>query len=145
MSPRHGEKVGGRINFFRKKRRYKKSLGPRRPATRIASADKNCYYLADREYYRKVYLKTDHWKDLKRRKLELVNSCEDCETKKYLDVHHLVYRNLYDVELDDLVVLCRRCHKAEHKKSEEKDREYRRSCLIERHKIHQDNLRPAKH
>lgn len=27
-----------------------------------------------------------------------------------LDVHHLIYRNLYDVRRDDLRALCRRCH-----------------------------------
>lgn len=63
-----------------------------------------------REYYRTVYLKTDHWRHLKSRKLAIVKACEFCGSKSNLDVHHRRYRQLYDVELDDLAVLCRKCH-----------------------------------
>jgi 5-methylcytosine-specific restriction endonuclease McrA len=32
-----------------------------------------------------------------------------------LDVHHVNYRNLFDVKLLDLLALCRSCHKEEHR------------------------------
>ena len=67
-----------------------------------------------REYYRKEYLKSEYWKDLKAKKFEQVNQCEKCGEQHLLDVHHLNYKNLYDVELCDLQVLCRFCHKRIH-------------------------------
>ncbi len=70
-----------------------------------------------RRYYREIYLKSDHWKELRSRKLQQVKCCERCGRTWFLDVHHLRYRNLYDVELCDLQVLCRRCHKKVHRRS----------------------------
>lgn len=68
-----------------------------------------------REWYREVYLKSEHWHDLRWKKLNSMNrKCEKCGRVKRLDVHHLDYRNIYDVELTDLQVLCRRCHTLEH-------------------------------
>lgn len=67
-----------------------------------------------RRYYREEYLKSEHWKQLKAQKLKLTPFCEECPSKNYLDVHHLVYKNLYDVTVDDLQTLCRRCHRKKH-------------------------------
>lgn len=67
-----------------------------------------------RNYYRREYLKSEHWRELKRRKLNAQPFCEECGTNRTLDVHHLSYRNLYDVGLNDLQVLCRFCHCKEH-------------------------------
>ena len=68
-----------------------------------------------RDYYRNIYLKSDHWKSLRARKLKHNSACEDCGTnKKRLDVHHVDYKNLYDVTLKDLRTLCRKCHKKLH-------------------------------
>lgn len=63
-----------------------------------------------REYYRGIYLKSKHWFGPKKAKLFYVKSCEQCGSKSNLDVHHKEYRNLYDVELPDLMILCRSCH-----------------------------------
>lgn len=71
-----------------------------------------------RAYYREVYLSSDHWKALRSRKLSANPVCECCGTSKRLDIHHLNYRNLYDVTLDDLQTLCRRCHHLEHDKAD---------------------------
>lgn len=68
------------------------------------------FYVTDQEYYRNVYLKSDHWKDLKQRKLQQNPVCEECKCSNYLDVHHINYKNLYDVELSDLKTLCRSDH-----------------------------------
>jgi hypothetical protein len=63
-----------------------------------------------RDYYRNVYLKTDHWKQLKKEMLQANPTCRLCNSPSKLDVHHRHYRSLYNVTLDDLIVLCRRCH-----------------------------------
>ncbi len=82
----------------------------------ISQADKKKkryrYCNDNRDYYRKVYLKSQHWNDLKKEKLKLSPICEVCGSKRSLDVHHEEYRNLYDVLLVDLKTLCRKCHKA---------------------------------
>lgn len=68
-------------------------------------------------YYRKVYLKSDHWRGLRNAKLaERGAKCELCGYQSpHNDVHHLRYRKLYQVSLMDLRVLCRVCHDETHK------------------------------
>lgn len=62
-----------------------------------------------------AYLQTSIWKEKK----ELVHkrdgyACVDCGNTKHLDCHHLTYENLGDESLDELVTLCRSCHKLKH-------------------------------
>src|ERR1035437_5576370 len=59
-----------------------------------------------RDYYRNVYLRSEHWKNLRKEKKKLNPVCEVCGSKKKLDVHHINYRMLYDVLLEDLQTLC---------------------------------------
>lgn len=40
--------------------------------------------------------------------------CEDCGQHDLLNVHHVNYRSLFDVEVDDLEILCRDCHGRRH-------------------------------
>lgn len=81
----------------------------------IDEINKPCFDVNDkRAYYREEYLKSDHWKELKVRKLVVNPTCEICNSKKFLDVHHLDYKNLYDVLLTDLQTLCRRHHAEQH-------------------------------
>ncbi len=54
------------------------------------------------------YLESDHWRDLRRRKG--VKDCCVCVTGKPLVVHHMNYRDLLDVGLDDLIGMCQKCH-----------------------------------
>ncbi len=68
-----------------------------------------------RQYYRTEYLLSDHWKALRSEKLRINPACQNCGFGRRLDVHHLRYRNLYDVLVTDLVTLCRRCHEKMHK------------------------------
>lgn len=74
-----------------------------------------------RHYYRNVYLYSDHWKELRAKKLEKNPNCEKCGRSVCVDVHHLIYRNLFDVTIDDLQSLCRKCHDEEHKKKIDKN------------------------
>lgn len=69
-----------------------------------------------RDWYRKVYLLSEHWKNLRKEKKKQNPVCEKCGTKRKLDVHHINYKNLYDILLEDLETLCHRCHKKEHKR-----------------------------
>lgn len=73
-----------------------------------------------RRYYRTEYLKSDHWKELRKKKITECPKCDKCPATKYLDVHHLNYKNLFDVELTDLQVLCRKCHVKEHAEERQK-------------------------
>ncbi len=69
--------------------------------------------LTMREWYRSVYLSSPHWLDLRiRAKAKYGNRCR-CGAGG-CDVHHINYRNIFDVTVEDLMVLCRSCHKAEH-------------------------------
>jgi 5-methylcytosine-specific restriction endonuclease McrA len=86
----------------------------RKRSTVLVGKNKNRYYFADRDYYRNVYLKSDHWRELRKRKLELNPLCEKCGGNNCVDPHHLLYRNLYDVQLSDLQTLCRKCHAEVH-------------------------------
>lgn len=68
------------------------------------------------------YLKSDHWKNLRKRKWASVHRrgikphCGICGISEVpLDVHHKEYKNLYDVDLSLLVLLCRNCHSTAHK------------------------------
>lgn len=72
--------------------------------------------LTMREWYRTIYLNSAHWIELRERvKRRRGKRCEKCN-RGNVDVHHLNYRNIYDVTEDDLQVLCRRCHNNEHEK-----------------------------
>ena len=75
----------------------------------------------------KQYLKTDKWQELKRNvfKRSLRNAagynpfgvCENCGYSPYkpcLQVHHKTYERLFCEELEDLILLCPRCHKEIH-------------------------------
>ena len=65
------------------------------------------------------YLKTTDWQEKRQNKLsrKSVNRkrCSICASKNNLDVHHLNYKNLVDVEQSDLRILCRICHDIAHK------------------------------
>lgn len=74
-------------------------------------------------FYRDVYLKSEEWKSL--RKETIIKNgfrCRLCgcrPPKKTrpgtgFDVHHLDYKNLYDVKVKDLRTLCRDCHDKVH-------------------------------
>jgi hypothetical protein len=65
------------------------------------------------ETYRS-YLQSTHWKRTRAKKRKRAQQCGICGATKNLDVHHLNYRQLTDVTMSDLRVLCRRCHEVAH-------------------------------
>ena len=66
-----------------------------------------------REY--REFLKSDFWKKLSSEKRRLVGRCEQCRSTNGLQSHHVRYPdNWHDSTLEDLKVLCRKCHAKEH-------------------------------
>ena len=89
--------------------------------------------MSRRRWYRKIYLKSDHWKFLKAALFKKKpKQCKKCKSCLRIDVHHKEYKYIYDVTIDDLEILCRKCHRKEHKqidkkkvKPARKERQYR--------------------
>jgi hypothetical protein len=63
-----------------------------------------------RNEYRSEYLKSNEWLNLRSLVLAGKPDCQCCNKKLASDVHHLVYRNIVDVKVTDLLPLCRECH-----------------------------------
>lgn len=71
--------------------------------------------LSKRDWYRKVYSRSLHWSNLREMAfLKHGKRCQKCGCGGVLDVHHLNYRSIFDVTVDDLQPICRRCHNIEH-------------------------------
>ncbi|MBN1270597.1 MAG: hypothetical protein JXB04_13485 [Kiritimatiellae bacterium] len=62
------------------------------------------------------YLKTEHWQSVKQNALENAGfRCQLCaQTRGKLDVHHNSYQCIGMETLQDVIVLCRPCHKIHH-------------------------------
>ncbi len=63
------------------------------------------------------YLESDHWRCLRKAKLEFAGyQCNRCRSMIDLHVHHVYYRrSWYQCQLCDLEVLCKACHERVHK------------------------------
>ena len=63
-----------------------------------------------------AYLKTPHWKGLREAVFKRDgHRCVECNDTHRLEGHHRVYRTpLESCTTDDIVTLCRRCHRVEH-------------------------------
>ena len=84
-----------------------------------------------REWYREVYLQSDHWKNLRLLAMKHHGKrCHSCYSKEQLDVHHLRYGNIYDVKVQDLQVLCRVCHMQEHGEATPKKSANNRTMIV---------------
>lgn len=70
-----------------------------------------------RDWYRNIYLRSDHWTQLRAAKLARDPACQVCSATSSLDVHHVIYRNIFDVRLTDLLTVCRRCHQGIHERN----------------------------
>lgn len=65
----------------------------------------------------KTYLKTDEWQRKRLDALERARDvCEKCGSADNLQVHHKTYERRGEELPEDLIVLCTKCHRAEHKK-----------------------------
>lgn len=62
-----------------------------------------------------IYLKSAQWKQLKQqRRLIANNKCERCLSSSPLELHHITYKNLGNENIEDLALVCRRCHQHIH-------------------------------
>lgn len=62
------------------------------------------------------FLRTPFWQKLRLQRLAFdACKCRNCGSKSSLDVHHRFYRSSwFDTQLNDLLTLCRDCHKTAH-------------------------------
>lgn len=75
------------------------------------------YVLPRQRWYRTFYLYSRHWRTFRRTIGQVYGwQCERCGHGGMMDVHHKVYRLWREVD-KDVELLCRECHKKEHKKS----------------------------
>jgi hypothetical protein len=65
----------------------------------------------------RAFLESGFWKNLSiKKKFSVGNKCEYCRSTENLNCHHKVYnKNWYKTSMDDLIVLCFKCHKSTHK------------------------------
>ena len=87
--------------------------GKNLPAMRMTLFINNFMKTKNIEY--KKYLKSEDWNAKRYFKRLNKNNCAICNSKENLHVHHLNYKNLIDVKMSDLRVLCKRCHFLAHK------------------------------
>lgn len=73
-----------------------------------------CSDTKEKVYTYKDYLNTHHWKKIKEGYIQLYGEkCEVCGDKGE-ELHHLHYESLGEEAFDDLVLLCKECHRNEH-------------------------------
>lgn len=64
-----------------------------------------------------LYLQTDHWRHFREEALKFYQyKCQTCGKVKVLDVHHRNYDHIGEETFNDVIVLCRTCHKKFHGK-----------------------------
>lgn len=66
-----------------------------------------------RNEYREEYLKSDEWKKLRNLIMSTSPNCQCCGGASS-DVHHIIYRNIVDITINDLIPVCRNCHEYIH-------------------------------
>lgn len=102
-------------SYYDKKRRSaKKVLDQKRRArknavkknSRKVDVSGNCFW----EKYR-AYLRSDEWackRDLAIRTWG--NECQLCGSSKNIQIHHRTYDRVFNEDVDDLMVVCAKCH-----------------------------------
>jgi 5-methylcytosine-specific restriction endonuclease McrA len=84
------------------------------PKLDIKKAIKKLLNIEERIDY-KTYLQSEQWKLIRDTALDLYdNKCILCDSTDNLNVHHKTYKNIGNEDIDDLIVLCKRCHRKHH-------------------------------
>jgi hypothetical protein len=85
------------------------------------------------------YLNTEHWINLRNKKVKDCYRCFMCHSQERLSLHHLNYTHLGNEVDNDTVVLCSRCHYRAHfcgKNNKKKlDKKYKRMLYFRRNGI----------
>ncbi len=78
--------------------------------------DKRNKYLEENYITYEEYLNTSHWQDLRKRKLESNSKykCHGRNSRHNLELHHKTYKRIGHEWLNDVIWLCRNCHKEVH-------------------------------
>ncbi|WP_439132390.1 HNH endonuclease [Polaribacter sp.] len=88
-----------------------------------SKSSRKIFFIKRKKEYLK-YLNSKEWKEKRDTVLKLRGrSCERCKANlkgKIADIHHKTYKNIFNEKLDDLEILCRKCHKKEHNKKTKK-------------------------
>lgn len=59
------------------------------------------------------YINSTQWKHKRLVRLKIDKfQCRTCRNDKDLEVHHVTYDNLFNEPMEDLITLCKQCHKA---------------------------------
>src|SRR6056297_3246105 len=66
----------------------------------------------NKEY--KKYIKSAKWQKKRILKLNEIDYCEMCGSTENLHVHHLTYEHFKNEHMEDLQVLCKKCHMKVH-------------------------------
>lgn len=73
------------------------------------------------------YLKSEEWSKVKTKLFNLRGrKCEWCSSTEDIEVHHIHYYNLFKEELEDLTVLCSKCHRKLHEILKKKKKEQKK-------------------
>lgn len=108
--------------------------------------ESNAYGRGHRAWYFNIYLKGEHWANLRARKLQKHPRCEVCKQEPATQVHHLRYRCIFDVRLSDLQCLCWRCHASVHGvgKPRTRGRHSKEARAERKEKIERQQFRPQR-
>lgn len=61
------------------------------------------------------YLSSEKWKRFRKQIIqERDGACENCRSSENLQVHHKHYINIFNEQREDVLLLCRKCHKRVH-------------------------------
>lgn len=72
-----------------------------------------CFFMGKNAY--SDYMKSPEWSERKKKYfLNHERKCRACYSKSYIEVHHKTYARLGQERDQDLVALCRRCHRSLH-------------------------------
>ena len=63
----------------------------------------------------KTYLSSEKWKETKIAMKLNYKVCQECGSENDLCVHHINYENFGNESIDDITLLCRKCHDNLHK------------------------------
>jgi len=93
------------------------TVKPNKPKRKSSSTYERNIKMLNKMPYPK-YLKTEHWQHFRKEALKFAEyTCNKCKIKNTtLHVHHLTYENRGRETFNDIMVLCEKCHKLEHKK-----------------------------
>lgn len=78
-----------------------------------------------------LYYNTPHWRAMSKQRREFDDwRCVLCKSTENLEVHHFHY-DLFEEDIEDLVTLCRNCHRRLHVHAKDKLRSFPKSVAVD--------------